>query len=1015
MDDLVKIFDFILDNEEIDINVFGRNDLTLINKIIKGKVEKNFILSDKQSQILIDVFLKKYEKFDDTIPNVILNDKACINKSLDNDTYTVDYINYFDSEIINKILKSRYILHEGSNNVLKSNFKLAYKSIKLDVNSCNYIDYDGIYPSKNEILINEILKSNYILSSSSPNYLKNNKDIVFHSIKKDISTIEYANCYLKNDKDIFEYLILNGYEFSKSELLRVKLSSISNIEVLKKCLKMFFDDDKYINNISKLVFDMIDNKPTIKSFYEIFRYIGLKKWNEYYEEEEDFVNIPNIICQELRNLYDIDDVNWYIYEKKFICKIKNQLGKKSTEFEDALWNYYININDLEKSKKYRDQIFKLSNLYIVKCREKYVKDVIDELYKDLYTCYTLNLNNKYVSKKLNYKYQMNNFKTNGDKDFIHDLIIKYSKYIEQNLVKIMIRNYLSDITKFEFIIIPPKNYDMYEKYKKVSKLVKRLNKKYISYNGVEVKNYKDMISYDDGKYFINELDFDELECSKYELYKKVFESIKKDISLFVNEKKSLKYNKETLCDLKFDIPFKDNYYEFDKKCLNIPLEYIINRLDFNEEIITDEKYFKLAHNILIKNNVIYFLFLKKFVENYIINDVKLNVIGINNLIDNLDKIVDVSNLFNLNMYSISDTFKLNEVSMYATPKNVAILGSEVIEKMCNDTCYKYKSIFNAASDLVCEMSKRNYSTVPRIKGEYKDLKYSLYDFLDEFIITSGIDTDACFKIDGEDSDFLYYCALDKNGFVMKITDENNNFLARASGFRHGNIIYINQLRSIYDEGGITDTVCELNIKNDIVNAFKCACSKFLNEKINFVFVTKSYLLCDYESNVTDEINDSLPPRIMDNYSEDWYKFIENKNVECNCYFETDFGNYSLICIANNKELSSSNLKFYDATDIYKRDRNKIIVSYKNSDVINKINKIRAIESYFTNIEFKQVKIDNEICIVGDNWYIIYNGEILDYCVLDNDAKEEASKVVLLLKELEKNNEIVKIKNKIYNT
>ena len=88
------------------------------------------------------------------------------------------------------------------------------------------------------------------------------------------------------------------------------------------------------------------------------------------------------------------------------------------------------------------------------------------------------------------------------------------------------------------------------------------------------------------------------------------------------------------------------------------------------------------------------------------------------------------------------------------------------------------------------MAKRNKSTVPYIKGSTPNYNYSLYDPLDVTLLSCGYDTDACFRVGGIDNDFLHYCALDKNGFVIKITDKSGKFVARAAGFRNGNCIFL---------------------------------------------------------------------------------------------------------------------------------------------------------------------------------------------------------------------------------
>ena len=97
--------------------------------------------------------------------------------------------------------------------------------------------------------------------------------------------------------------------------------------------------------------------------------------------------------------------------------------------------------------------------------------------------------------------------------------------------------------------------------------------------------------------------------------------------------------------------------------------------------------------------------------------------------------------------------------------------------------------------------------------------------------------------------FFHYCLLDKNGFILKIEDIYGNFIARAAGFRHGNYIYINQLRSIYDDRFNLNVNFEYSGEEfeEIIETFKQACNDIINtsqgnekekNKVEYIFVTK---------------------------------------------------------------------------------------------------------------------------------------------------------------------------------
>jgi len=390
---------------------------------------------------------------------------------------------------------------------------------------------------------------------------------------------------------------------------------------------------------------------------------------------------------------------------------------------------------------------------------------------------------------------------------------------------------------------------------------------------------------------------------------------------------------------------------------------------------------------------------------------EINEDSILRLIDNMSTITKIAKEFHYNLSNYAELSLVNEMSLYADMDSIAILGKEIFEKIYKsveyDTSAERVYTVSAAKELVCEMAKRSKSTVPYVRGQYMNYKYSIYDPHDETILLAGINTNACFRVNGYDNDFFHYCALDKNGFVIKITDSFDNFIGRASGFRNGNCVFINQLRTVYDESWNNYTGLDKHERNDIIETFKKACEDIVftshnnrheKNKINHVFVTKSYALVSYPSNVSSSVAEKIGKQPMDNRSEDWKAFVANtqnlaESVDEN-YFETDYGNYSLICMASSKKsmkLRTIDIKLKDVEALYERKRNKIIVTNEqNQQIINKINKINGIKSFFDETEFKQIDIPkSSIILVGDNWYIVVNdGNIVSSCVQDFDNKAQ---------------------------
>ena len=385
--------------------------------------------------------------------------------------------------------------------------------------------------------------------------------------------------------------------------------------------------------------------------------------------------------------------------------------------------------------------------------------------------------------------------------------------------------------------------------------------------------------------------------------------------------------------------------------------------------------------------------IQKYVSDTELSNVLANIPNLMSLltpeeftIENLDKILDFKDMFK-----------------YADLKQISLLGKDVIKKIYSNNGFTSSSQaerIKVACDLISSMVARKESTVPYIHGSYRNYKYSLYDSTDETLLTTGLDTNACFRCCGNDNDFLHYCALDKNGFVIKLTDSEGNFIGRASGFRNGNGVYINQLRTIYDKKSSAYS----SERDAIIKTFEHACNDIVEtsqknpnetDKIDFVVVTRSYTLEDTKSNVDGRTTDKIGMNPMDAQSPDWQQFrsaAKNlREASTNDYFNTDFGDYSLICMKSAiGELTPEKIRKGDVPALYPRTRKQVSVRECSEDIEIYVNKIRACYSHQTGNEFNYIKLPQESKIVtGDNWYIMFgNNGLIDGCYLSNDQFAE---------------------------
>lgn len=1046
-DEMMKLLDYLLENKDIDIGkkgLFSRDTLIMIRAIVKGKLPNVFRLSKKQKDVIINSFLNSNNSFDEDTPAFIIEDRKCDLKAIENDINSIDFIYVSDEDedlkkhIIDEALKHNFVLKEITPFWLRSIYDIALNSIKIDNSSADFIEWDSFSEKQVHNLIDVAIKNNYIISSSSCSFLKRNKDIVLESIKKDKNNIKYADESMLDETEIFKYLLLNDYEFDDRHLINNDIFHLKDIDVMDFYFKKFniydYVPEKIRENFKRIINSSLNASPTLKDFESIFDMIAEEEWKEYRKENFDmFENIFGKICGELQNHYDFEDT---IDCLNFNLMMQNTLDSKYNIIYNAMKEffeiYHSNVNNkLEKLQPSKNIIAKLSALYVSKSKEDYKKEKLYDYYETIQQYLSLKKEHPIVIKKIiqqEQKYRFRELYYNSDTEtllFLKEILKKYSSQLPENTIELMIKKFvIYHWSNLDDIITPPQNYEEYKRFEKVCKLINRLNNGYIQFDGTEVKNYKDLIEYDkknkvyiySGKIFSDE----EIErLNNYKQEEKIFDKIKKDIMLRVRtiQIKEDEIDKEEYNNLAGELPFEDEYFRFDSKntLKNINFLQLKNILNtpnsFNADSFTDQESLNGVYNLLVNNGIILLLLMLKEKSNITSRTFINSVINANNIfeiINNMPTIVSLAKDFKINISNFNELSSIQTMSKCANETSISVLGKDIIQKLCkyrDYTCKDEEKIIELATELVCEMPKKDKSTVPYISGEISNYKYSMYDSLDETLLLAGINTEACFRVDGNDHDFLHYCALNKNGFVIKITDYFGNFIARASGFRNGNAVYINQLRTIYDEGGNYYRGEYENEQNDIIETFKQACKDIVSvsqnnpkekDKIDFVFVTQSYALDDYPSNVSDNVELTIGGTPMDNESEDWYKYINNTNnlreSKENGYFCTDYGDYPIICFASSKEkkeIVPKDIKPKNVPALYERKRNKILVtSTLDLEVYKKINKINAIKRYHENKDYQEVEIPiGSVIYTGDNWFIIFNnGVIINSCLLDFDKK-----------------------------
>ena len=777
--------------------------------------------------------------------------------------------------------------------------------------------------------------------------------------------------------------------------------------------------DKFITDIidccdksdtfKKRLKDLLKPLPiiTISSYRKIYEIEAEERWKQLKSKNRDlFSSFFQRMYIQLE-IYGIEKVEKDYNNNLHI--MAEVLGKDYDDIRSKIisLNYFLKSNDTKNIEKIKEDLKQYYKKFVILSKKRFVNEYVDD---------KLNSIKKYFSKISS----NNSLKQMTENEFINVIKSRdnlYGKLL--NGVNANFNINLSNLD-FERMIISILNKQDEETYKilnikkpefyddiKQMKSFRRLRANYVRKirenikpelygicekylnNPLENKNLKSYFSQEQ-ILFLNDIinlmkesksivDFnnDMLFLSEYKEFtkenKKELEKFNYDISIFNEIKKII-----------FDmyIREKETYNELYKI-----VEEDVNNKELSGDIIFNDSNFELTD--------FSYAFDEKIIKNFISKLEEESFLSLNNyeymklkdllisdkllapmLYDNLNqaKLYELINNFH-NIYSIMDyslinkgnldlIFKKLNVYKYANGKQINMLGLEVVEKIINSNQFMdvkvtdddIKERLVKAEDLLNRAENVTLSTVPYIDVNKNGVYISRYLNNDPKILTSGIDTNSCFKLSANDNDFLYYTILNKNGFVIKFTNKDGKLLGKAIGIRRNNILEINGIRNSDNSNLITSKEQYTQYKN-MLEAFDLYATKIIEETkdtntpIDFVVSNKAGLLESSEFNDRYEVLGShLFDNPIDTTNDDWYKFVHTydgckknylQQASDNTIFTTDFGHYPVVMI---KKRDGKNLErlfdisYDDPEAIYERpdSRGKVIHNYIDSDFIRKV-------------------------------------------------------------------------------
>ena len=1066
-EELDKIVDFILTSPRIILKtngkLFSRALIVRLRDIVKGNKSNDFILSLDQEKALIDAFLAGNKGFTNWTPDLIKNNPECIKVALENDINSACYMHLNEQlkrDVIKLALKKKYVIDANSPRFLKENYDVALQSIYVDHESIDNIPLDEYLGNDRKNLIRAAIQGGYVLHYRSPEEICNSVEATLASIKQDISTLDFATKSVKCSPEILNYLIenkeYNHLTYDNVDYVPVNTLAYPNILkfILEKkgiltngvlsdgdsydSIRINYDErerrlfaDRYVELFSKV----IAKTPTIADLQNFLEYFAQTSWEDYRASNAD--QYTNIFGKIIATIQDSDSSRLCVHMlSDLLDNMKDLVGKRYDELLVAIEKCYDIIHGetvSEELDKYRDIIASISALYLAKCKEDYKKEEKEKYIRMYKPFFEPRIDHPVVKKKITEYLQKNQLiKLYLSEDpeileLVSQIRSKFADKVSDEDFELMIKNFLSSscsYSKLDKFLRAPFGFNKYKKSIEAKKLVNRLNQHYIDYDSNELTNYKSIIEFDDNnnRYIYTGPTFEKGEIERFEKYREK-QRIFKQIKQILMEKArtfavSMDYSDDLLDELADDLPFNDEYMQFSKRLSNE--EFTFREFLDNVLVITDNVYDSFvdddSYKELCKLFDTYPLAWIMLMQDYRDVDLEFDRDDYKRIVTQMSALLRMAQGFGYEVQDFGEYRLLSEISESADNETLALLGPEIIKALAHYkeyTSYDVTKILNMASEMVSRMVLRNKSTVPFVEGQTQNYKYSLYDSQDISILLAGINTDACFRIDGNDNDFLHYCALDKNGFVIKITDMKGNFMARASGFRNGNCIFINQLRTVYDAGGNCYQGAYEAEKSQIIETFTKACEDIIkvshsnkNEKnkIDYVFVTQSYSMQHVDSNVTSVVYNEIGRYPMSMGNKDWRNFVDNTPNLDHCGYDrgftTDYGGYYLICVAHitgenteDFQLEPTNIRKKDVSACYTRRRNPImVINNLTDDVVSRINRIKAIHTHINNLYFEPfIAKPGMTAFIGDNWYIVCLGKtIYDSCVelKDKQAQRE---------------------------
>ncbi len=306
--------------------------------------------------------------------------------------------------------------------------------------------------------------------------------------------------------------------------------------------------------------------------------------------------------------------------------------------------------------------------------------------------------------------------------------------------------------------------------------------------------------------------------------------------------------------------------------------------------------------------------------------------------------------------------RLLSESKYLLKPDEYKLEGEIIEKCLDDRKFVHVStdtLVNTLRSLYSNMKHNYIKSIPYVSGNYEKYHYETLLADDPKLFKMGSDTNCCFKLCGDATNFVEYCAVCPHGRVIHITDENNKTCAMIPILRNGNLILANSIES--------ERFNDFSFMKKMFDILKLISDEFISISSKQES-EKEHIMAVIIGNYKNQIN-----RFLSLEKETELSFSTVSPLKDDLYFNGGGFDWTNYYISKRDDYNPSNVKRFESNTVYLDPRSEIIeIEYDelNEDIVKLINSI----SYEFDKEFIDVSNIQRIAFNKD-WFVILTKDL----------------------------------------